>query len=95
MALTYTLIISETEPEIVPHAFWIRPSDGQFSVCIAAWTAIISIGEAVTGATEGRSTGTLIAQDETPAGTVGQLWHNTVTDSLYVYLNDWVAYIGG
>lgn len=98
MAATYyyQLYIGNTQPaRAVLGTIWIRPSTSTVYIKIASDYIEMTAGGALTSYHEGYAWKSLISQAGAPTGTVGQLWLNTATGQVFIYLDDWYVLTGG
>ena len=91
----YTIAIKSTEPDR-PHTgwLWLNPSTGQVQMYLeSAWLPLCA-GNPITVYREGFKWLRQYAQASEPTGEPGLIWINTGINQAYIYIHDWVPFVG-
>jgi hypothetical protein len=89
MAMQYKVIINTAQPSVTENTvIWVQPASGQSYIYINAWIPL-KAGAVIASYTLGTVIKTLIRQTYAPAGSIGQLWYNELTNRLWIYLDAW------
>jgi hypothetical protein len=93
MSMTYKVNVSDMQPTSTSIGlFWVKPSISELYVRTGDWT-LIQTSDPISTYTDGEAILTLAKQEsEPPAPAVGQLWFNTLTNQMFIYMADWLPY---
>lgn len=91
--MTYFVIISNSQPTTnTPGVFWVNPLLSELRVRTGNWSLVCNGNNPISSYTSGTFMKSLIIQETTPDGTIGQLWLRDSTQQMYVFLDDWIPY---
>jgi hypothetical protein len=98
MAATYyyQLYIGNTQPaRAVLGAIWLRPLTSTVYMKIDGSYTEIAAGGGLVTFKEGYQWLDLKVQAGAPTGVVGQMWLNSATSQVFIYIDDWYVLTGG
>ena len=96
MALTYTVKIQETEPNAPANGwFWIKPSTGQCNLSVGGEWYSIAVGNPFSSLDQSLFLTLAFQGTEPSSPDIGQIWIHNLTYQAFIYIDDFVPYLGG